>query len=234
MPRQDGLSEQMNLSYVVVQDCPEIAVALHGVFDSKNSADLFACNLLENDETQCLLACVVDQTHRWLPIVKVDTTNKRLIDEFAEETEEVCNEENKTAGREGSVCTLPGMTKQIDINEKGKPVLKQDNKKGKTKKEERIQYENQRAQLEDMLKLRHGRMSYAELRDTSATLRAFSRKLSGLIEKAEGAIEKVQGTVDQLETTHPEYAVLYKENYAKALTESGMKTDNVELFNYLD
>lgn len=227
------------LEYVMLDPTQQVAVMLHGVYGTASEADRAAAVLLSEDEEQRVLACVVDMTGAWRPLVKVDQPGD--LASFAWEISDVEAPENTAGeGRAGSVCTLPGLNRSavpgVEIAAPSHPTPSDSGAPRKTAQERRsmrAHYENQRAQLEDVLTIDPDGMPYPELRAMAALCQAFRRKLQGLVAKAEATLSGNRATIAELDAAHPEHHTNYLANYEEALAESGFTPEQVPLYQYL-
>ena len=74
---------------------------------------------------------------------------------------------------------------------------------------------------------------YTELRTRMAWLTAFHRKLFKLVQENEKKCGDARHLVAELNATHPEYKTSYRQNYERALKESGIPSDGVGFMGFL-
>jgi hypothetical protein len=152
----------------------------------------------------------------------------------SEEEIAVDENDNSTAGRMGSVCDVrkstataaPGPTMPAPASEK--------KSKGSSN-----EVNQQQRQLDDLLRAPvpdaiGSSEEYNSLRERCAGLRAFERHIRRLCDEATALCERVGGEVRALGQRHPEYTTQYRENYERALRESGLKPESVPFIQYLD
>jgi hypothetical protein len=67
-----------------------------------------------------------------------------------------------------------------------------------------------------------------------ALLRAFERKLNTLLREANQKKHEAEGQIRCMNQAHPSYDEQYKENYGRALKQSGISHDKVPFMKYFD
>lgn len=210
-------------------DETQAAVCVYGSYGSLTEARSAVQELVSTNDTTETDAFIIDRSFRWLVVCPADPG-------LAEEEEEIATVENndETSNKMGSVC---------DLRHKGAINQKQSFLSSTSKREKPLnktkEVKSQKQQLDDLLRpnsderIPQTEAEYSELRNRFALLHAFEKKLCRLYEESLRQVFKAEEEIKTIDIRNPEFKNLYKANYEKALSESGIKADANGLMKFL-
>ena len=209
------------------------ALRIHGFYSSLEAARLDVLQMAR--EQADVQSYIVEGCLRWVPVQKPVKGTGLEEDEIS-----APQNDDPEKGRMGSVCDLraprngPVERKPTEADLSGGPGLFDP---GAVLKPKPSRGPEQQKTLDTLL---HGLVSpmatveqYGELRTRMAWLKAFRRKLFKLIQENETKCDDSGYRVMQLNEKHPEYKTTYRQNYERALKESGIPSDSISFMEFL-
>ena len=211
------------------------AMRIHGFYGTPTEAQQAARDLAA--DVHDVHAYVVDECNRWILVREPEPGT-------GVEEEEIASPENNdpAGGRMGSVCDLRNRVNVVadrsgldDVPGVVSSAFPQP-----TKGEQAAKHRDgsrQRTQLERLLTESVSPVTtaeaYASARERYALLRAFERRLRNLYAEGLDKCRKALAGVSDLDARHPEYRRDFRENYRRALRESGIPAEEVSFMRFL-
>lgn len=204
------------------------AVRLHGIFPTHEAADASARRLAA--EQLDVQSYVVDQCGRWLRVSRPEDPDS------ATEVAEVEAPENDDpqSGKMGSVCDLLAR-RPVPPSTEDTPFQQPANRASR-----QAEGRDLRQTLDDLLNAPlptspvQSLAEYSQLRGRLAALRAFDRRLRELYADNACKCADTRREIASLEDRHPGHRGAYREQYDRALQESGVRRERVGFMRYLD